>query len=98
MKRSALRRGTSQLKRTRLAPMSKKRKEDSKEYYKLRNAYMKEHPVCEVCGGRDSQDLHHKHGRGIYYLTVEYFMAVCRYDHTKIHENPNWAREQGYLL
>jgi hypothetical protein len=26
------------------------------------------------------------------------FMAVCRPCHNKIHDNPAWARDKGYLI
>jgi len=98
MKRSFLKRGTTQLKRSNIRRVSKKRAKEMVEYNKLRLVYMGEHLVCEKCNQAPSQDLHHKHKRGIYYLTVEYFSALCRPCHTHIHDYPNQAREEGWLI
>ena len=75
-------------------------KEDYKIYRPRRDKYMKEHPNCEVDGcNKPSQDLHHKNGRTNERLyDTNYFMAICRSCHTRIDEDPIWARENGYLI
>jgi hypothetical protein len=91
--------------------MSAKMEADYVIYRPIRDGYMKEHPICEVEGCcRPSNDLHHKAGRvgyaddwarenGIKLLwDVRYFMAICRLDHTKCDEDPNWARDNGYVV
>lgn len=67
-----------------------------KIYYRLRRKYLKEHPKCEVCKVRKSQDIHHKRGR-IGENLFEHFLATCKVDHDFIHHNPKWAYEMGYL-
>jgi hypothetical protein len=42
-------------------------------------------------------DVHHKKGRGKYLLDESTWLPVCREHHDKIHANPAWAFEQGYL-
>ncbi len=54
-------------------------------------------PNCEVCGC-PATDIHHKAKRGKNLYNMETFMATCRLCHNKIHDNPAWARELGYLI
>lgn len=43
-------------------------------------------------------DIHHCHGRrGKNYLDETTWLAVCREQHQRIHQNPSWAREMGFL-
>jgi len=86
------------LKRTTyLNPMSKKRRKDAIEYKALREAFLKELPVCEVCQKSKSTDAHHAEKRGKNYLRAETWLATCRPCHDKIHREPKWARQHGYL-
>ncbi len=44
-------------------------------------------------------EIHHRKGRvGPLLMDETYWMAVCRYAHRQIHENPKIAKEKGYLL
>lgn len=46
-----------------------------------------------------SCDIHHKAKRtGSNYLNESTWLAVSREMHEKIHQNPSWARAQGYLV
>lgn len=91
--------GGSSLKRTRLNPVSKKRRVQNKEYSKVRTAYIAEHPRCEICTNGRSTDIHHKIGRwGERLADDTFFMALCRECHEQIHKNPTWAYANGYLL
>lgn len=69
------------------------------QYSELRLDFLRTHLWCEVgdCK-RSSKWVHHKRGRGKWLLDVEYWLAVCFWCHRRIHDNPAWAREQGYLL
>ena len=87
--------------RKQIKQFSKKKLNQLAEYRPKRDKYLKEHPICEVKGcGRSTTNLHHKAGReGKLLIMVEYFMACCDICHPKkIHENPEWARENGYIL
>lgn len=43
-------------------------------------------------------DIHHMAGRtGSNYLDTSTWLAVSREAHRRIHENPSWAREMGFL-
>lgn len=82
-------------------PISDKRTEELAIYRPLRDKYLAEHPVCEVKDCNNSTtNLHHKNGRlGKMVYNTAYFMACCHLCHPKrIHENPEWARENGYLV
>jgi hypothetical protein len=81
-----------------LSRVSAKRKSQEALYSLLRKDFLTKNPLCEVCR-IDATDVHHKRGRnGERLIEVEYFMAVCRTCHDKIHSNPTWAYEQGYLI
>ena len=93
-----------------ISQMSKKMKGELAIYKPIRDQYMKDNPVCECCNDAESLDLHHVMGRigyadenarlkGLKLLwDKRHFMAVCRSCHNEIHhEDPKWAREQGYL-
>lgn len=81
--------------------ISDKKLEELAIYRPLRDKYLAEHPICEVKGcGRKTTNLHHKKGRiGKLLFDTEYFMACCELCHPqKIHNNPVWSRENGYLI
>ena len=125
MKRTPIKR------KTRLSPISARRKRELQEYSRLRKEFLAERPICEVwlrengfdsyvaevgdlphylrdgcaypaehllaIGAPASTDCHHSKKRGKHYLDVSSWMAVSREAHQRIHDNPKWAREQGYL-
>lgn len=84
-----------------ISPLADKRAEELALYRTKREKYLKENTGCEVkeCNN-DSTHIHHKNGRnGARVHDHKYFMAVCNGCHPqKIHENPEWARENGYLI
>ena len=85
--------------RTRIRAVAKKRVARNAEYAKLRREFLAEHPFCQVRGcGSHSCDVHHKARRGRFLLRVDTFLSCCRDHHTKIEENPEWAKANGYLL
>ena len=91
-----------------IAKRSNKRAKQEREYAKVRDQYLNDHPICEVhrepvgeIGGMlyycQASEVHHKRGRiGKYLTDTRYFLAVCREAHDKIENNPSWAREKGY--
>ena len=68
-------------------------------YRTQKKLFLFANPICQV--GRcksPSMDIHHTRGRvGRLLIAVEYFLAVCRPHHDRIHSEPAWARENGYL-
>lgn len=85
-----------------LRKVSKKQSERLAEYVRAKEKYMEEHKLCEMCFAHGvlswSTQLHHKKGRGVHIANPMYFSALCQNCHTTIHENPNWARETGWLI
>lgn len=85
----------------RINPFSDKKLEALAKYRPLRDKYLSDNPTCQVdyCEN-PTTNLHHKAGRnGELLYDVRYFMACCSECHPqRIHENPEWAREKGYII
>jgi hypothetical protein len=92
---------TNQLKRTPLSPKSSKKAKEDNVYTLLRKDYLTQHPVCEArlpsCTGQ-ATDIHHKKGRGKYYLITSTWMSACRTCHEWIETNPAEAQEMGFTI
>ena len=88
-------------KQKRIKPVADKRLGELAIYRPRRDKYLIDNPTCEVhdCNN-ETTNLHHKNGRiGPMVYNVKYFMACCHVCHPqRIHENPEWARENGYLI
>lgn len=87
-----------------LQPRSKKTKKLYKERSKFVERFLKEHPKCmaywdDNCFER-SVDVHEILPRGVGGKILSEdeseFMAVCRYCHVMITENPKEANRRGY--
>ena len=113
MKRTPLKR------KTRLRPMSTKRKMEALIYSQKRKMFLEDHPICQaheaICGWlyendhrawllspfrvhAVSTDVHHVKGRiGANYLDESNWLAVSRWSHRWIHDNPKVARKLGLL-
>lgn len=86
------------MKRTRLSPISDRRRAEAKEYAAKRADYLRQHPTCEKCDRRASRDIHHKAGRyGGNYLNVATWAALCRQCHDAMHRHPSRSRAEGWL-
>lgn len=91
---------TKLLRKIPLRRVSKRRAAESSQYSKLRREFLTNAKVCSVCPPGSyswASDVHHKFKRGKYFLDTSTWIAVCRSCHEKIHANPKWAREQGFL-
>lgn len=78
--------------------VSEKRKKENSLYSSLRKQFLKDNPLCKVCGFKANQ-IHHKKGReNSLLIDVRYFLSVCGDCHTKIELNPTWAKEMGFSL
>jgi hypothetical protein len=69
------------------------------QYRKLRDAFMKEHPLCQAqlqgCT-KKATDLHHSKGRIGHNLTdVSTYIALCRNCHTWAENHPEEAKSLG---
>lgn len=96
-RKTPLKRSSKPMKRSWINPVSKKRHKELIIYGQLRDEYMMAHPRCERCGAQ-SQDLHHKAGRGSRLNDVTLFCSLCRPCHDWVHAHANQAREDGWLI
>ena len=79
----------------RISPISDKQAKRLAEYRKVRDKFMKENPICEVCGNL-ATDLHHAAGRvGDLLTDIRYFKALCRHHHQFIELHPLEAKRMG---
>lgn len=69
-----------------------------REYSRLREQYLRQHPICQAkvkCSGRIASEIHHKMGRGKYLCDTTLFLSVCRECHNWITEFSNEAIALG---
>jgi len=80
--------------------VSAKRAVENQEYARLRRDYLEVFPVCEVVEcHRKSTQIHHMAGRANDLLNdVNFFLAVCDICHQRIHAEPIWAEDNGYII
>ena len=89
---------------------SKKRKQQNREYGRVRVEYLAAHQVCEHCLSlvaagelepeqcKAATQIHHVHGRnGDRLCDVSGFMAVAAECHTLIHREPGRSRGMGWM-
>lgn len=87
------------MKRSPLRRTSRKRASQNKAYSKLRKQFLLRRTYCDICKTKPVSHVHHVDGReGLLLLDLSKWMAVCYACHDRIHGNPKWAREQGYLI
>jgi len=85
--------------KVKIKSVSDKRLLALKDYRVVRDAYMRDHKICEFQGCNEcSTDLHHKKPRAYHLCDVSIFMAVCRNHHTWIHDHDAESREMGLLI
>lgn len=61
-------------------------------------AYARDKGRCVVCLGH-GQQCHHRQGRGGKDPhRLSNLLTVCAEDHRRIHGNPAWAYENGYMV
>lgn len=90
-RKTPLRRGTSQLKRTRLKPVSDKRRKVKREVDPHRRHYVDETPLCERCYAVKPTDCHeiaagaHRHRAE---RRANCWLALCRPCHDVVQGRP----------
>jgi hypothetical protein len=81
-------------------PKSKKQAAADRIYQKLRTLFFQD-PRNHICKARlpgcqyEATEVHHTKGRGIFYLVVETWLAVCRKCHDRITEHSKEAIAMG---
>jgi hypothetical protein len=79
--------------------VSSKRARQNQAYSVARKLFLKSNPNCAVFPHLPSTEIHHSAGRrGDMLLDTRFWFAVSRQGHTRIHENPEWAEEHGFLI
>ena len=80
--------------------VSEKMKQGLRNYGIERKKYLEMFSTCEVNGClHEATTIHHKEGRGGSLLTdTNNFLACCMPCHSRIEQNPTWAKENGYSL
>lgn len=90
----------SQQPRPKPKKISPKREELNKEYKILADEFKRTNPSCivrvnEYCSGK-TESVHHKRGRGRYFLDVSTFLPCCLSCHSYIESHPKEAKEKGF--
>ena len=86
------------MKRTKLKPVSDKRKVQNAEYSQLRKVFL-QGKRCAVFPNLAATEIHHtNHREGERLNDTEYWLAVSREGHEWIHRNTKEAREKKWLL
>jgi len=68
------------------------------EYQRVRVDYLRAHLTCEACRLEPSTQVHHRKGRGKLLSEARWFLACCSLCHRKIHDQPAWAYQNGFLI
>lgn len=83
----------------RISPISEKEKERKKQYKPLRDQFLLDHPICQACNFKHSDQVHHMEGKiGDLLCDTNNFLAVCFGCHRVIEENPNLAKENNWSV
>jgi hypothetical protein len=79
--------------------VSEKMASNLAKYRKRRDAYFKDHPVCEFPGCNSRKiTLHHKRGRtGAFLTDKRWFCSLCQFHHTYVNEHSEEARKMGLI-
>ena len=69
-----------------------------RKWRRVRDAYLKLHPICERCGRDHAHHVHHRDGlgpTGPNGLEPSNLLAVCRSCHAKLHDELRGRDESG---
>lgn len=89
----------------RIKPVKDGRSNLNHQYSALRRGFLLAHPRCEVlqphggiCGAI-ATELHHRKGRGRFYLRQDTFLATCQTCHEALHHKlAEWGFRMGYRI
>jgi hypothetical protein len=90
------------MKRTPLRKVSRKRAAQNSKYSREKKRFLEAFVSCRICWNNGqftpARDVHHMAGRiGEKLLDKADWLPVCRGCHSMIHDDPKWARANGYL-
>ena len=80
--------------------VSRRRKQEGEAYSILRKAFLEARPFCEAKVGNcthHASDVHHKSGRGRFYLDVTTWLPVCANCHRWITDHGRQAEALGLI-
>jgi len=102
MRRTALRRSTKRMKRSKLRKKSKKQIEREKRYWPAQKEVILRDPLCKVClsFGRTTPatEAHHLRGRnGSLLWDTRFMIGTCFWCRMWPHDNKEEARKRGLL-
>ena len=81
------------------AAISERKMADLKAYMKIRNAFLRHHPYCAVYPEEEATHVHHMAGRaGLLLFNTDHFLSVSVRGHRFIHDNPDVARQRGWMV
>jgi hypothetical protein len=87
------------LKRKPLSPISDKRKKQQAAYKVLREAFLKQHPMCGVFPHLAATQIHHtRHRENERLNDTKYWLAVSDAGHKYIHSHPEESYSKGWLI
>lgn len=90
----------NKLPRKRVNPVSEKRKYLNETYTQMRTDFLRMTKECEAkvneyCTNKP-ETIHHKRGRGKYFLAPETWLPCCMLCHVYIEQHPKEAKERGW--
>jgi len=94
MKRTQLKRGGSIKKSKSINKVSTKEKERQKIYAEQRKKDEETEQACKRCGVQQNLQRHHPDGRS----DILNYFYLCFTCHHWVHENPDKARKQNFLV
>ena len=92
------------LKRSRINPVSKKRRKAIPERQRLRAEQLSQSPWCEACldgcklTASDVHEVINRSQRSTSWLESQFFVSLCRNCHAWVTTHPIWSRHHGYTL
>jgi hypothetical protein len=73
-------------------------KDQNNEYKKKARQFIKNNPMCKVCG-KPSESVHHQKGRvGDLLLDQRYWLALCIKCHQHFETHPQEAKKKGISI
>lgn len=71
-----------------------------RRYTLLHRQFLEEDTACAICEADGAPtratEVHHRRGRGAFFLAVETWLPICRSHHEQVTLNPTWAIENGW--
>ena len=92
------------MKRSRINPVSKKRRDAIPQRKALRDEQLRRQPQCQAglidcrCTATDVHEIINRSQRSTSWLEPEYFLSLCRPCHHWVTTHPLWSKHHGFTL